>query len=1390
FDNTYANYSETIFQCRETTIYQGQVRVTDPSGKIRVATFEIFSQTVEPSEDTSIEQLENVLDIKLSSPQDSQDSPDSDGDHLSDYYEISVLLDPFDFDTDNDGLWDGYDDSGIGELPLGTSATNPDSDGDGLMDGLEYFGYDISINYFENTSTIHVSSDPLRTDVDLDGISDYEEYLAQSHPRLQDSDSDGLNDLDDPFPTTWDNDGDLLSDFMEISIGTDINNSDSDADGLKDGEEVNGWGIMSFKTDPTCPDSDHDFVQDGSEFFSYKVKLEDEYGKDIRVNLTNPVSLYFSKFFTKAAVAQITFALSFGEYGSDDNQTYGLEENEIVDLNVIISKPSDDLILFNSTTNNTRHYSQVVDITELMNNETLGSNYHGEYIIEAKDVNGEAIPGCLLEKFQLDFSRYLDPNCPDFDSDGIMDGVEMDLLVRGTDIIDIRDFYNCSESGTQCNSESGVLNEFSLEIPYTGIVYDASLCLEIASEDQLTGRGNVSINLVKKSIKLTEETPILLNEFQNFNEDNYFFYGANLNLSNLIERNKITEYYGNYILTVGIQSTSQNETFYLSMFSIETDTFVYAGPRDHHAWITDAALNDTDGDGWSDYYEIFVSESNPLSKDTDGDKAWDPDDRDPLRNVMIEIRPISATFWNQYFPYPTPTLQIIARFHINDLIDPDFSEESNVIGFCTTPQIASSYPTWWGAYRTAWWNEGAGHHYYFDINDDETVQSDIILFSFQLWQVLTELPDVDLFAGAWCSQPYTIGEVGHCELLEVVNNGDRVSCEVETIAIERANTIAVFDPNETVFNGHYQESERMNIIQLYVTEDGHYPGTISFEHELNGSLPINWAESQGWLDQSNSGQNPYITDEIDGHSKVLQFHDTNPSGRGYLTHQWDESYITGQLECWVRLTSNSSRAYIIIRDGSDSNSIFLRFDSTGYIQCRDGNEYYSIKTYNANEWYHLRFKWNCNDDWHLWINGQNKDIPVDIGRRITRGFEFYGTPLAMNELSIQTDSVSNDYSFYVDAVGYSFDPYYSIGDNLIRSDSTGTPFQPGLNIIVIPTALFSHTLLNSYFQSEQLYKTPLYSDEEGIFDFYSIDRDGNIVDDQCGDTDFVFIRYDLLAQEAMEILNSLLTCAINQSVDNNNETVTKFARVLEYASTKINGTKAVMMNLPQGLLSFIPWISDFVNSPYGDTPTAFNFLGLLLGGILILLFPLAGIVITIFVTIALFSVMFRDIARTIGMAILTFLAKLLWILIRVALLIFFFIMLALEIIITVPLFLAMGISFALFSLFLDMDVQFGVNCIPLYGQDTRIGHVLIDIRGCNFLLEAWVKWIYWEFFDLFIPYVDMNLELDSDSPLTNPPEDPSNGIGTFLTCGFDQLSEYKFNFHTIYWDTPYNTPPE
>src|SRR5256712_3936827 len=164
--------------------------------------------------------------------------PDRDGDLLPDGQEIalrtlrftidgvsvdrSIRTDPFDFDTDHDGLPDGAE-----LLPqAGVSLTDPtdaDTDRDGLADGRERRTY---------------GSDPTLTDTDEDSLSDYLEVT----PRAFRAEIDGL--------------------VVERLLVTSPVMADTDGEGLPDNEERDALSRSGFITDPTDPDTDRDGLSD------------------------------------------------------------------------------------------------------------------------------------------------------------------------------------------------------------------------------------------------------------------------------------------------------------------------------------------------------------------------------------------------------------------------------------------------------------------------------------------------------------------------------------------------------------------------------------------------------------------------------------------------------------------------------------------------------------------------------------------------------------------------------------------------------------------------------------------------------------------------------------------------------------------------------------------------------------------------------------------------------------------------------------------------------------------------------------------------------------------------------------------------------------------------
>lgn len=97
--------------------------------------------------------------------------------------------------------------------------------------------------------------DPYEEDSDGDGLSNYIEiYTSETNPTLADTDSDGVNDLDEDL------DEDGLTNCEELELGTAIDKADTDKDGLDDKEEK-----TAYNTNPLLSDTDNDLLCDGDE---------------------------------------------------------------------------------------------------------------------------------------------------------------------------------------------------------------------------------------------------------------------------------------------------------------------------------------------------------------------------------------------------------------------------------------------------------------------------------------------------------------------------------------------------------------------------------------------------------------------------------------------------------------------------------------------------------------------------------------------------------------------------------------------------------------------------------------------------------------------------------------------------------------------------------------------------------------------------------------------------------------------------------------------------------------------------------------------------------------------------------------------------------------------
>ena len=225
---------------------------------------------------------------------------------------------------------------------------------------------------------------------------------------------------------------------------------------------------------------------------------------------------------------------------------------------------------------------------------------------------------------------------------------------------------------------------------------------------------------------------------------------------------------------------------------------------------------------------------------------------------------------------------------------------------------------------------------------------------------------------------------------------------------------------------------------------GYYPAAFGFENEEDGELGTE-IEFITRYDSDHSEAYARIEDNINGHNKVLKFYDaaTSDSYNFYAYHDFPTKIPYGTVEFWVLNTvysgdplgiyyhfSNSSGAdYVSVDTFNSLFYIIIDGDNNGLVKIQTGNgERAWSNIYSDNTWHHVRIDFESTLGGYLGLE------------RYKLNFWFDGMQLLSNEPLIIDDSLgviaSHSHGWddtrhdYLDAVGFSWDSDYNIGDNL------------------------------------------------------------------------------------------------------------------------------------------------------------------------------------------------------------------------------------------------------------------------------------------------------------------------------------------------------------------------
>ncbi|MBN1944368.1 MAG: hypothetical protein JW797_01775 [Bradymonadales bacterium] len=367
------------------------------------------------AEDSDLDGALDEGETDPTDPSDDLDLPlDSDGDGLPDSLEIAIGSRPLDADSDDDGLLDGLesnivaDDDGDGLI----NVLDPDSDGDGLPDGLEagvteetrHPHTEVRFGWFLPDADPATTTSMVNPDTDGGGVWD-----GQEDANLDGAVDEGELDPNDPTDDIWllDSDGDELFDAVELLLGTDPYDADSDDDGVPDGQEpgydldVDGDGLIGALD----PDSDDDGLLDGTEMGITAADLHRD--TDLSRGLFQP---------------DVDPTTTTDPLVADTDDGGLIDGNEDINLNGTIdfwetdpNEPRDDLELYRDTDGD----GLVDRLEEEIGTDPLDADSDDDGVLDGQEYNFRA---------DSDQDGQINAMDPDSDDDGLFDGTEMGLV--------------------------------------------------------------------------------------------------------------------------------------------------------------------------------------------------------------------------------------------------------------------------------------------------------------------------------------------------------------------------------------------------------------------------------------------------------------------------------------------------------------------------------------------------------------------------------------------------------------------------------------------------------------------------------------------------------------------------------------------------------------------------------------------------------------------------------------------------------------------------------------------------------------------------------------------------------------------------------------------------
>ncbi|MHA1327007.1 MAG: hypothetical protein ACTSRH_06765 [Promethearchaeota archaeon] len=206
-----------------------------------------------------------------------------------------------------------------------------------------------------------------------------------------------------------------------------------------------------------------------------------------------------------------------------------------------------------------------------------------------------------------------------------------------------------------------------------------------------------------------------------------------------------------------------------------------------------------------------------------------------------------------------------------------------------------------------------------------------------------------------------------------------------------------------------------------------YSGTFSFEKDLVGSIPEQWTAS------INTKTNYVkIINDFYGHSKVMQIFDNSSDNFTEISQNFNRTLSNGTIEFWVFHNNPYQPVMFTLMNQNQIKgpTLYLGKDSWKYFNGVSYQELLNMSIPSIFRWHHVRIDFECN--FNNYSRLKKNEFRITIDGISSNELKFNENCNDVSLFKIKTNVIQNNYKFlYIDAIGYSWDPNYTIGDNLI-----------------------------------------------------------------------------------------------------------------------------------------------------------------------------------------------------------------------------------------------------------------------------------------------------------------------------------------------------------------------